>query len=214
MKKIFIATALATSILGAYGQDAKPTLVTVNAKGDDVRSVIHDVFKQAGKNFVFSPGVRFILYMSLDNVRFEEALAIICKNASLRVEVVDNVYLISNNISKPSESKTTANPKQDPKLESKQADFKPTSSKPKGTLPQSTLAKLVTTRLQKVEIREVFAALGQQTGVRFEVAPDVPAFKMDAFLLRTSLRYALDEITGATKLKYRFTDQLTISIEK
>ena len=82
------------------------------------------------------------------------------------------------------------------------------------TLPTSVLSKKVTTRLQKKEIREVMGILAKQTGVAITVSEDVPPFRLDAFLINTSLKYALDEITKATKLKYRFTNDLSISVEK
>jgi hypothetical protein len=58
----------------------------------------------------------------------------------------------------------------------------------------------------------VFAELSKQTGVKIEVDPSVPAYKLDAFLIRTSLRYALDQVGAAAKLLYKFTDTNTILI--
>jgi type II secretory pathway component GspD/PulD (secretin) len=205
MKGFLIAGALALAVASGFSQDA-PAKVSVAAKGDDVRSVIHDLFKQAGKNYVLKPGVRFVLYLSLDNVEFEEALTIICKNATLDYRIEKGVYYIGASAPKPAD-----NPKPLPQervIESEEP------VKPKGTLPTTVLAKRVTTRLQKRSIREVMGFLSKQTGLTIEVSKDVPDYKLDVFFLNTSLKYALDEITVAAKLKYRLTDQLSIAIEK
>lgn len=209
MKRALFILAIASLAVAGFAQDTKPT-VSINAKGDDVRSVVHDLFKQSGKNYVLSPGVRFVLYLSLDKVSFEDALSLICKNANLKFEIQKDVYHIAN-----------IPPKVEPKpiIEEKpiiieKAPVVKEPVKPKGVLPNGVLAKRVTTRIQKREIREVMAALAQQSGVTIEVSEDVPEFKLDAFLINTSLKFALDEITKATKLKYRFTDSLSIAIEK
>ena len=224
MKRILLGILLAAMAVSGFAQETKPTL-SINAKGDDVRSVIHDLFKQSGKNYVLNPGVRFVLYLSLDKVSFDQALSIICKNANLKFELQKDIYYISNNPPKPPviEEKPPVEQSK-PILEEKVVApkttggkfpaLKPEPEKPKGTLPTTVLAKRVTTRLQKREIREVMDLLAKQTGITIEISEDVPAFKLDAFLINTSLKFALDEITRATKLKYRFTDQLSIAVEK
>lgn len=226
MKRILLGILLATMAISGFAQDVKPT-ISINAKGDDVRSVLHDLFKQSGKNYVLNPGVRFVLYLSLDKVNFDQALSIICKNANLKYELQKDIYYISNNPPKPPvvEEKPPVEPAK-PVVEEKTTAPKPLAGKfpiaapkvepekPKGTLPTSVLAKRVTTRLQKREIREVMELLAKQSGVTIEISEDVPAFKLDAFLINTSLKFALDEITRATKLKYRFSDQLSIIVEK
>jgi type II secretory pathway component HofQ len=210
MKKLILFITLAFALTSSFAQDTKST-VSINAKGDDVRSVIHDLFKQAGKNYVLNPGVRFVLYLSLENVPFEEALDLVCKNASLKFEIKDGIYMVSQYVKpvepKPEPPKTTPEPK--PKVDPPNFE-----TKPRGTMPTSVLSKKVTTRLQKKEIREVMGILAKQTGVAITVSEDVPPFRLDAFLINTSLKYALDEITKATKLKYRFTNDLSIAVEK
>lgn len=215
MNRILLTLAIASLAISGFAQDTKPT-VSVNAKGDDVRSVIHDLFKQSNKNYVLSPGVRFVLYLSLDKVSFEDALSLICKNANLKFEIQKDVYHIAN-VPPKVEPKPIIEDKplvEKPPVAAKLPIVKSEAIKPKGTLPTTVLAKRVTTRIQKKEIREVLATLAQQTGITIEVSPDVPEFKLDAFLINTSLKFALDEITKATKLKYRFTDTLSIAIEK
>lgn len=79
---------------------------------------------------------------------------------------------------------------------------------------QSPLAKRVLTRMTKADIRAVFTEFAMQTGVEIIVAEDVPNFKLDAFMIETSLKYALDEICKATKLKYQLTPGKTVLIRK
>lgn len=188
----FIATIMLFGLaLAALAQDALPT-VNVKAKGEDVRSVLHDLFGQAKKNYVLEPGIRYALYLSLEGVEFEEALQLVCKNASLKYELQNGIYFVDR------ASKTSA----------------PTKStqpaKPKGKLPESVLNKLVTTRFDKIDIRALFENLSKQTGVPIEIDKAVPAYKLDAYLLKTSLKFALTTICDAARLKYTFTDNQTI----
>jgi len=207
MKRMLIALALASATLTAFAQTST---VTVNAKGDDVRSVITDMFKQSGKNFVINPGVRFVLYLSLDKIDFDQALTIVCKNASLKFDVQNGIYYISNNPPKTVEQKIDA-----PVIVTKtEAPKQVAPVKPKKILSPTLLNKRVITRYSKTDLREVMAALTKQTGVTIEIASDVPAYKLDAYLINTSLKYALDQITTAAKLEYRFTDNGTLLIAR
>ncbi len=176
-------------------QQTLPT-VSVDAKGDDVRSVLHDLFGQAKKNYVLDPGVRFALYLSLNEIEFEEALHLICKNASLTYEIQNGIYFVKR--------APAPQLKPEPKPE----------EKPKGKLPETVLAKPVTTKLEKTDLRALFAELGKQAEVSFEIDPAVPAYKLDAFLTKLSLKSALTQICEATKLEYVLTDRLTILIRK
>ena len=217
MKKTLMMLALSAvvAMAAAQGTATPAETVSINAKGDDVRSVIHDMFGQAHKNFVLSPGVRFVLYLSLDKVDFSQALTIVCKNANLKFEIQNGIYYISNNPPKPVEPKPFEPKPADEKSEPSKAVTPPTPAKvEKKTLPTTVLAKRVTTRFHKVDLREVMESFADQTGVTIEVADDVPAYKLDAFLINTSLKYALDRITEATKLEYRFTDHATIQLSK
>jgi type II secretory pathway component GspD/PulD (secretin) len=208
-------TLLAALILaaGAFGQTEqkqadpetpKPTLVSVSSKGHDVRLILHDMFKQAEKSFVLEPNIRFELHLSLEKVEFEEALRLVLKLASLRADVQNGIYFIG----KPKAGASTA-----ATTEVKGA-FKAKPTAPKGKLPASALDKRITTRFDKIDIRLLLANLTQQTGVPFEISPDIPAYKLDAYLIHTSLKFALDTICGAAKLEYKLTDNMTISISK
>ena len=216
-QRILSSIALVVFVVTAIAQEVKNP-ITVDAKGDDVRAIIHNVFKQAGKSFVLKFNVRYDLYLSLEKVDFEDAVKLICANADLVYTVEKGVYQISPRAKAPETAKpaSTAPPKGDdlPPLEGFEGYEKKEPVKPKGTLPKTVLDKKVTTRLQKRDIREVFGVFAKQTGLTIEIAKDVPSFKLDVFYINKTLKQALDEITVATKLKYRLTDQLSIAIEK
>jgi len=203
MKNLLTLLAAITMFAAPYtamaqetgSQQALPS-ISVDAKGDDVRSVLHDLFGQAKKNYVLDPGVRFALYLSLNEIEFEEALHLICKNASLTYEIQNGIYFVKR--------APAPQPKPEPKAE----------EKPKGKLPETVLAKPVTTKLEKTDLRTLFTELGKQTEITFEVDPAVPAYKLDAFLTKLSLKSALTQICDATKLEYVLTDRLTILIRK
>jgi type II secretory pathway component GspD/PulD (secretin) len=220
MTKAVALIALALAPLSGFAQansiiPGQEGNVSVASRGNDVRYVIHDLFAQCKKNYVLDPSIRFTLYLQLNDVEFEEALMIVCKTADLQYDVQNGIFYISKkpkplakpdlkiNEAKPTGSQHKSGP--DPKVEAKPAQ-------PRGTLPATVLAKRVNTRFDKIDLRELMAALGKQAGVTIEVDPKVPAFKLDAYLINTSLKYALDQITEAAGLRYRFTDRLSISI--
>lgn len=195
---------LSLASVGALAADEVTTnnetrTVSVESKGSDVRNVIHDLFTQSKKNYVLEPNVRFVLYLSLKEMEFEEALQLICKTASLKYEIQNGIFFV--NIDKP---KTVVKPQSTP----------PKEEKPKGKLPETVLTKTLTTRFDKVEIKALFEEITKQTGVKIEIASGVPQYRLDAYLINTSLKYALDTVTDATGLAYKFTDNLTIQIYK
>jgi type II secretory pathway component GspD/PulD (secretin) len=209
MRNTILATLFATAacIGAAQEQGSAPVqtlgkgLVTVESKGTDVRSVIHDLFTQSKKSYVLDHGIRYVLYLSLQEVEFEQAFNIILKLAELKYDVESGIYYISMD-------KSAKQPATPPKaVKSEEIEVKP-----KGKLPQSVLNKRLTTRLAKTDLRIVFASITQQTGVAFEIDPKIPGYKLDAFLIDTSLGYALDRITQATGLEYKFTENQTIAI--
>lgn len=208
MKRTLFALILLLLTAGAFAQDVPKVeqdpngVVTISASGDDVRKVLHELFTQAKKNYVCDPYSTFILHLSLTGVEFEEALQIVCKVASLEYEVQNGIYFVSR-------KKTSTQQKAAEEIKATQA-----VQKPKGKLPESVLEGKVNTRLDKVDLRVLFATLGKQAGVTIEVEGSVPAYKIDAYLINTSLRYALDRVTEATALKYRFTDNKTLEIYK
>lgn len=176
-------------------------LVSIASRGKDVRDVLFDLFDQTKKNFVLETGVRFYLYLNLKEVAFDEALAIVLRNAELEFEVQNGIYYIN---------KAKPNPPV-PKPEVKV--IKPQPVTPLGKLTDADLQKRVTTKLAMTDIRAVFGEFSKQTGIKIEVSSNVPQYKLDAFLNATSLKYALDVITQAADLVYTRTDMKTILID-
>lgn len=175
-------------------------MVTVASKGLDVRNVLFDLFEQSEKSFVLAPNIRHVLFLSLNEVSFEEALGIILQVADLEHERQNGIYFISK--------KKAVMPK---KEEPKRPEPKPA---PLGKLSDADLQKILTTRLPKTDMREVFAEFTKQTGITIEVDKKVPHYKVDAFLIKTSLRYSLDVITQAAALEWILTDQKTVLVRK
>ena len=204
MKKAAILAAFAIFPMFAIAQPV-PTpadQVSVSAKGSDVRTVLCDLFGQAKKSFVVAPDIHFALYLALDKIDFDEALLVVCHTARLKLEIQNGIYYITK---MPASKTTTTVDTVDPKPQKRTVT-------PVGPLPKSVLRHHVTTKLTKADIRGVFAELSKQSEVPIEVDKAVPAYKLTAFLKDTSLKYALDHVTKAANLQYRFTDNGTILI--
>lgn len=217
-----LATPIAFLLLAATGMAAaqetqQPSAVTVegsrvsiSAKGDDVRSVLFDLFRQSGQNFVLDAGVRWVLYLHLEEVGFQEALDIVVENAEIGYELKNGVYYIGKNRPKPS-AKPAVQPK--PTTQPKPTPAQPEHSAP-AKVTDADLQKHLTTRYSVTPIRKVFEEFSRQTGIKIEVDASVPDYKLDAYLIDTSLKYALDVICDAAKLRWVKTDRGTILIEK
>lgn len=209
MKKIIALFALCALAFTAFADETPVKvddnkLITVSSKGSDVRGVLHDLFTQSNKSYVLEPNTHFALYLNLKDIEFEEALQIVCKLANLDYDIQNGIFYVSKIKAKP-----------EPKQESEAKPQQPVQpAQPKGTLNVNVLNKLLTTRFQKTDIRAILADISKQTGVTLEIAPDVPSYKLDAFLINTSLKYALDTICEATKLSYKLTNNMSIRIEK
>lgn len=186
-----------------FAQDAGPqtaSKVTIAAKGDDVRRVLVDLFTQAKKDFVLEPNIRHVLYLTLTDIEFEDALRIVLRTAELKYELQDGVYFITK-------KKVAA------ALPPKQAvESTPLPEKPKGKLPAQVLSKIVTTRLTKTDLRATLQEIGRQAGITIEVDERIPRYKVDAFFIKTSVKYALDVLTRALGARYVLTDRQTILV--
>ena len=213
MKQTFLVLALVLAGLGWAQEGSDPGsggtgvsivqesgLVTIASKGLDVRNVLFDLFSQSKKSFVLEPNIHFVLYLALSGVQFDEALEIVCHTASLKYELNNGIYYIS--VKKDGTVETPVKPK----IEA--------APKPLGKLSDKDLFdKMVTTRLPKADIRDVFAEFSKQSGIQIEVDKGVPAYKVDAFLVNTSLKYALEVITRSAGLACVRTENRTLRIE-
>ncbi len=210
MKKTLLTLMLAMASL-SFAQDTPTTeiattegLVTIASKGADVRSVLFDLCTQSKKNFVLEPNVYFILYLSLAGVEFEEALNIVCNTSSLEYQIENDIYFISK-------KKASVVPQPKP------TTIAPVVTKPtpkRGKLTAADLEARLTTRFSKTPITDVFKAIAEQTGVEIVIDKDVPAFQLDAYLIDTSLQYALDVLCRSTGLLYSLTDDKQVRISK
>ncbi|MFM9872065.1 MAG: hypothetical protein ACKVQS_01215 [Fimbriimonadaceae bacterium] len=223
------AILIAATAWGAPQDNASTTVkteggyVNISAKGDDVRSVLYDLFRQSNNNFVLDAGVRWVLYLNLEKVTFNEALDIVTKNAEIGYEIKNGVYYIGKGrkTTKPASTETKPNPtpKHDestpvaPKLPDNNGEARNPNAQPK-TVSDQDLQKRLTTRYSVTPIRKVFEEFTRQTGIKIEVDSSVPDYKLDAFLIDTSLKYSLDVICDAAKLKWSKTEFGTIKIEK
>jgi type II secretory pathway component GspD/PulD (secretin) len=202
MKRILPTLIVILGAITCQAQNASPApakssnieTVSVSAKGLDVRSVLSDLFTQAKKSFVIEPNTHFALYLSLNDMEFEEALNLILKTASLKYQVQNGIYFIT-------------------KDKGASAQFpQPVTEKSNGKLAPITLRKKLTIAFHKADIRTVFSELTGQTGVMIEVDAKVPNYKVDAVMKDVTLKYALQNICRPAGLTYRFTENLSLSI--
>lgn len=192
--------ALALLPTFAFAQTETTTennLITTTAKGIDARVVLYDIFKQTQKNFVTEVGMNYPLYLNLCNVPFEEAIAVICKMIGVTHRVENNIYIFFK--------QKLGTPATYPIL------TMPGTPAPKPLDPK-TLDKKLTIRMELQELKAVVAEIGKQTGTTIELGPEVRKLKLNAFLINTSLRFALNSITQSAGLVYTLTDKGTILI--
>jgi hypothetical protein len=182
--------------------------VTITSKGTDVRSVLYDLFSQTGRNFVLEPNVRFVLYLHLKEVEFDEALAIVLKTSGLKQEKQNGISFITAR--KPGE----VDPKPQPSREAAAPERTVAPRAPLGKLTPADLQKRITTRFKVTDLAVVLRDFGRQAGVKIELGEGLPNVKIDAFLIDTSLKFALDSVCDAVGLKYTLTEDKGILIEK
>lgn len=181
-------------------------LVTIASNGGSVRNVLFDLFHQAKQSFVLEPNIHFILYLSLAGVEFEEALNIVTNVANLEYEIDNGIYFIGK---KKVGQTIVLTPKPTaPPIKIIQIK--------RGKLTSAELSKRITTRMSMTKLSDVFAALTKQTGVEIIMDKDVPMFRIDAYLIDTSLHYAVTLVVRAAGLTYTLTDdkQIRISTKK
>jgi type II secretory pathway component GspD/PulD (secretin) len=211
---LFLAAALFAPVWASEGQQEPPPsqevatnaetgLVTVASKGKDVRDVLFDLFSQSKKSFILEQNIRYTLYLNLADVEFDEALAIILDLAGLQSEMQNGIAYIGKKKTNPGPNPPAggAKPVEQPK------------TAPLGKLTDDEVKKPITTRFSMTDLRAVFKEFEKQTGIKIEVDAKVPSYKIDAFLIDTSLKYGLDVVTTAAGLKWTKTDRKTILIE-
>ncbi len=205
MKKA-ISTLVVACSLAIVSAQSNPILININARGSDVNGVLADVFTQAKKSFVIQPNLHFALYLSLNDAPYDKALRIICEQANLEADLRDGVIFITK--AKP---KTISAPASKPFEAQKPAAAEP---KPQGPPMWEVMSRKVTLRLKKAEVKTVLGEISKMAKVPIEINENVPTVKLDAFLVKTSVKYALDKITKAAGLTYATTERGTIKVAK
>ncbi len=206
----------------AWGQDTDVKVnangkVSVGSKGKDVRDVLYDLFSQSKRSFVLDPGVKFNLYLNLFEVDFDKALDVVVTAADLGYDLNGGIYYIGKNKPKPASAgrtnSTTASKGTSEGGTETSSTVSPQEQGGKGKVTDAELQKHLTTRLSMTDIRAVFGEFTRQTGIKVIAADDVPKYKVDAFLINTSLKYAMDTITKAAGLKYTRTMNKELLVE-
>jgi hypothetical protein len=166
--------------------DKEERLVSVQARGTDVRDVLADLFTQAKCEFVLSDGIEKKIYLSVRDVPFTKALQMVCESAGLQFSLRDQIYLIQPAMRIPNSGLRTPDP---------------TASE------QEVLKRKVNLNFHQASIEAITADLRKQSGVPIELEKGVPNYRINAKLWGTTLETALDAICKGTGLQYQWTGQ-------
>ena len=187
-------------------EDLDSARVSVQSKGTDLKLVIASVMEQCNQQYVIQLERKQGLYLSIDNARLDVALDIISNLADVTFKQRRGIWYITQSKKKGATTNTAA--------QGFAESSESTLVKPKPAKKSKGLASRLTTKLVKTNIREVFAFFSKKTGVEIEVAEDVPNYKIDAYMVNTSLKFALDRVAMAAHLTYDFSDGKTVRISK
>ena len=231
MKKTRTLIGIGTALLStlAIGQDVTVreapgglTLVSITSKGHDVRDVLHDLFTQAGKNYIVKEVPQTRLFISLNGVAFDEALELVADSAGIHYAKQNGIYTITakrGSTITPTNTKPTPSNQAQPKPNAAptKVNPKPTlepviSGSQTGKLKEAVLNKLVSGAYVKIDFRKLVGDLGKQAGVKIEIHPDVPKYSLDFTVKQTSLGWSLRKLCQVLKLELKFTNNQSILI--
>lgn len=224
---IGLGTAIISSL--ACGQEVAVrqapgglTLVSIASKGSDVRDVLHELFTQAGKNYVVKDLPQTKLYLSLTGVAFDEALELVAETAGINYAKQNGIYTITfkrrNATTSAPVTKPTTNRQTKPNLvPTKVSTPKPNATEVRpalgtGRLSDRVLNKLVSGSYVKTDFRILIADLSKQSGVKIEIDSKVPKYSLDFTVRNTSLGWSLRKLCQVLKLEMKFTDNQSILI--
>ncbi len=193
------ALVAALAILPAVLARVQGNVVSLDARGQDVREVLATLFAQAKKSYALDASIRGSLYMRLDHIEYEKALDIVLTQARLTSRVQDGVVIVS--VAAPKPTTVAERPPVTKPVAVKKAAPVVVKKAPAQPPITAILDRKVTTQLSKTPITTVFATLGRQAGAKIEVDRLVPAYKIDARFSAVTLRTALDKICGAAGLE-------------
>lgn len=217
LKAMLLALALSTTL--AFAQTSNElrlqndandvTLVTLQSKGLDVRAVLHELFTQTKRSYVIENVPRVELFLNLDSVEFEEALALIARIARLSYEQQNGIYFVRQTPrvgtgTTPTTQSAQANPTSRPEQP------KVAPSAPAGKLPESVLNRRIKGSYTKQALSKILEDFGQQTQVKIEIDPKVPKYHLDLTLNTTSLGWALRRLAQELKLELVFTERQSL----
>ncbi len=147
-------------------------LITLEARGRPAGEVFAELFAQAKLDFVLNVAITRPVYLNLREVPFMRALQLLCEATQTRYSVREGVYYI--------EPKSVASP----------------SAPPVSVIPK---VRLVGTALT---VRAVASEIAKQSGLKIEVAPEVPDLRLNLNLPSVEVETALDALCGGTGLKW------------
>jgi type II secretory pathway component GspD/PulD (secretin) len=182
----------------ATTQASAPVKVSLDARGEDIREVLATLFAQAKKPYALDAAIKGKLYVKLDAMPYEKALAVVLAQSGLVAKNREGVVMISPAKAPTAPAVKPTAPVKTP-VAPKVAEAKPLAEK-------VALGRRVTTRLTRAPLADVFASFDKQTKVKIEMDTSVPAYRVDAFFVGSSLRYAMDQICKAAGLRYEFAD--------
>ncbi|MEN3011571.1 MAG: secretin N-terminal domain-containing protein [Dictyoglomus thermophilum] len=143
-------------------------LVTLTAKGDDIKDILQEIIQKSGKNIIFSKDVSGGVYLTLNRVPLDRAIDLIVRSAGYIYEVREGgVILVSA-----------------PKIE----------GAPSPIIEIKELVKIdkigdvfyVTASLKKSDIRDVLQEIASKTDLNFIVDPKVSG-TVDLFVNKVPL---------------------------
>ncbi len=229
MKRTRALIGLSTAILStlALGQDVAVrqapgglTLVSITSKGSDVRDVLHELFTQAGKNYIVKEIPQTKLYISLTGVAFDEALELVADSAGINYAKQNGIYTITlkhgNGTTQTAGTKPTTSPQTKPATTPPKVTTQPTTTdsvvQKTGRLSDKVMNKLVSGAYVKTDFRKLLSDLSKQTGVKIEVLSTVPKYSLDFTVRETSLGWSLRKLCQVLKLEMKFTENQSILI--
>ncbi len=164
--------------------------ITIDAKGSDIRDVVHSVFQQAKMDYVMEQYSRGLVYLSVHDVPLERALQALSDAANIQFVLKSGIYMVGP---RPKESVVT------PAL----APVKPVVD---------YLSKTITINVTKEPIAEVVKSLATQTGANLELDPNCPSYQVSMCLQSKSLKIALNALSNAAPLIYSSMPDGTIKV--
>lgn len=211
MKPLFAVLALLPAFAVAQ---AEPIRVSLDARGDDVREVLATLFAQAHRPYALDASIKGRLYVAFDRVPYAKALGIVLSQAGLVAREQDGVTMVlpAPALSPPG---VRGNDPQKPTFGKPLGPPTPTAVAKRPDLSPSIFAHRVTTRLTRAPLAEVLNALSEQAGVEIVLEPDVPAYRVDAFFVKSSFGYALDRVCKAARLRYAIEgNRVAVSVKR